>query len=192
MYVIGLTGGIASGKSHAAKVLRSLGAEVIDADAIARGITSPGGAAAAAVLARFGTLDRKAIARVVFGDKQARMDLNAIVHPLVREAIHAAIAASATPVCVVDVPLLFEAGMEDIADEVWVVHVPEKEQIRRIIKRDGLSEADALRRVESQMPTHEKLRRANQSIDASGPKDETRAQLEALWQRALAKAEARL
>ena len=191
MYVIGLTGGIASGKSHAAGVLRALGAEVIDADAISRSLTAPGGAAAAAVLARFGTLDRKALGRIIFSDPAARADLNAIVHPLVRRAMDEAIAASPAAVCVADVPLLFEAGMEDIADEVWVVHVPAAEQISRLMRRDGLPAGEAAMRVESQMPTAEKLRRADAAIDASGPKEETAARLSALWQAALERAGAR-
>jgi len=191
MYIIGLTGGIASGKSHAAGVLRELGAEVIDADAISRALTAPGGAAAAAVLARFGTLDRKALGRIIFADPAARADLNAIVHPLVRKAMDEAIAASPAPVCVIEVPLLFEAGMEGLADEVWVVYVPVAEQVERIMKRDGLPEKDALMRVESQMPTEEKLRRADVAIDASGSKEETAARLSALWRLTLAKAGAR-
>ncbi|MCL1964674.1 MAG: dephospho-CoA kinase [Firmicutes bacterium] len=188
MYVIGLTGGIASGKTHAAQILRALGADVIAADEIARSLTSPGGAAAKAILRRFGTLDRKALGRVVFSDTEARLALNAIVHPLVKKAVHEAIAASAKPVCVADVPLLYETGMETIADEVWVMHVPGPEQLRRVMKRDSLTEAEALLRVESQMPTEEKLRRGDVAIDTSGPKEATAALLEAHWQRALAKA----
>lgn len=190
-YTIGLTGGIACGKTAAAQALGVLGAEVIDADAIAHALTAPGGAAADAVLARFGTLDRKALGRAVFSDEAARRDLNAIVHPLVISAVKGALAAAKAPVCVMDVPLLYEAGMEGMADEVWVVHVPPAEQLRRVMERDGLSEADARARVNSQMPTEEKLRRADAAVDTSGPKEETAKHIEALYAAALRRAGAR-
>ncbi len=188
MYVIGLTGGIASGKTTAARTLSSLGAEVIDADAIARALTAPGGGAADAVLKRFGTLNRKEIGRIVFSDECARLDLNEIVHPRVTEEIKARVARSAAPVCVLDVPLLFEAGMEHLADEVWVVYVPRKEQVRRVMARDGLTEGEAARRIDSQMPTEEKIRRADAAIDTSGPVEKTQETLKALWADALRKA----
>lgn len=188
MVVIGLTGGIASGKSNASRVLKSLGADVIDADAIARELTNPGGGAADAVQKRFGTLDRRAIGQVVFSDAQARQDLNAIVHPLVHMAIRAAVQASKADVVVLDVPLLFESGMESMADEVWVVHVPEAEQVRRVMKRDSLSREDALARIRSQMPTEEKILKATHAIDTSGSKEKTRRQIKALYQGALQRA----
>ncbi len=188
MYVIGLTGGIASGKSHAAKALRSLGADVIDADEIARGLTMPGGACAEALLERFGTLDRREIAAVVFADESARRDLNAIVHPKVHEAILDAIARSSAPACVLDVPLLFESGMESLADEVWVVHVPKETQVRRVMTRDKLTDAEALARIDSQMPTEAKIARADETIDASGDKERTRARIESLWNAAMNRA----
>ncbi len=191
MYIVGLTGGIATGKSTAANVLRELGAFVVDADEIARGLTLPGGAAADAVCRRFGTLDRKAIGRAVFSDERARADLNAIVHPLVHDAMLAALAASGAAVAVLDVPLLYESGMETLADEIWVTHVSREEQARRVMRRDGLSEADALARIDSQMPTEEKLRRANAGIDTSGAPENTRARIEALWSAARRKAASR-
>lgn len=185
MLVIGLTGGIATGKSTVAQMLREMGAQVLDADKIAHELTSPEGRAAPAVLERFGTLSRPDIGRVVFRDAQARRDLNAIVHPLVRQEMIDQLAASSAPVAVLDVPLLYEAGMEDMADIVWVVHVPEEVQIERVMARDSLTRDDALRRIRSQMPTEDKLRRADEGIDTSGPFEETRRQVEALWARAL-------
>src|SRR5699024_8870967 len=113
MWVIGLTGGIASGKSTAARMLSELGAAVVDADEIARALTGPGGAAADAVMKRFGTLDRRALAARIFADEQERRALNAMVHPLVRRAMQEAVAALDAPAAVLDVPLLFEAGMDD-------------------------------------------------------------------------------
>lgn len=188
MYVIGLTGGIASGKSTAAETLRTLGAQVIDADAISRRVTAPGGAATHEIMARFGTLDRRTLASIVFADPSARQTLNEIVHPIVQAEMEAQIAASTAPVVVLDVPLLFEAGMEWMANEVWVVHTSQEEQIQRVMSRDGLSEADVLARINSQMSTEEKLLRANASIDTSGTFAQTRMQIEALWRDALARA----
>ncbi|MDR0896533.1 MAG: dephospho-CoA kinase [Oscillospiraceae bacterium] len=188
-YVVALTGGIATGKSTAAAVLRALGAPVLDADAISRALTAPGGAAAEAVLARFGTLDRRALAAIVFTDERARGDLNAIVHPLVTDALRQGIAEAAAPVVVLDVPLLYEAGLDGLADEVWVTHVPEAEQIRRLHDRDGLEEAAARARINSQMPTAEKLRRADHGIDTIGAPEDTRACVKALYTQALKKAE---
>lgn len=184
MLVIGLTGGIATGKSTVAATLRELGAQIIDADAISRALTSPGGRAADAVYARFGTLDRKALGRIVFSSDEARLDLNAIVHPMVHAEMEAAIRAATAEIVVLDVPLLYESGMETLADEVWVVYTSREEQVRRVMARDGLSPEAAEARINSQMPTEEKLRRADHSINTTGPYPETRAQVEALWRRA--------
>lgn len=187
MYVIGLTGGIASGKTTAAETLRALGAEVIDADAISREVTAADGIAAPAILDRFGTLDRKALGAVVFSDVQARRDLNAIVHPLVRQEMLARMADSGAPVVVLDIPLLYETGMETMAHEVWVVHVPRDIQVQRVMARDHLTQAEAIARIDSQMPTEEKVRRADVAIDTSGTFLQTRRQLEAHWQEVLAR-----
>ncbi len=188
MYIIGLTGGIATGKSTAAQALRSFGADVIDADAISRAATMPGGSAAPAVLEAFGTLDRKAIAGKVFADPEARRRLEAIVHPIVRAEMARRIGESRAPVCVLDVPLLFESGMETMADEVWVTWVPGDEQLRRVRVRDGLDEDAARARIASQMPTEEKIRRADHAVDTSGSFENTRACLRRLWEQALERA----
>lgn len=189
MYRIGLTGGIACGKSTVAGILRELGAEVLDADAIARQMTTPGGAAADAVLARFGTLDRRLLASVIFQDEDARQDLNDIVHPLVRSAMEAAIDKSKAKAVVLEVPLLYESGMESMTDEVWVAHIAGREQLRRVMARDGLSEADALARINSQMPAEEKLRRADVVIDTGLPIAHTRERVAQLWRLALIRAD---
>ena len=187
MYVIGLTGGIASGKSTAAETLRTLGAHVIDADAISRSLTMPRGKAAHAIMEEFGTLDRKTLAAIVFGDARARQRLNDIVHPMVQAEMEAEMATATSPVVVLDVPLLYESGMEGMADEVWVVHVPKAEQVRRIMARDGLTEEEALARINSQMPTRDKLKRADEAIDTSGSFAQTRMQIENLWHEVLEK-----
>lgn len=188
MYIIGLTGGIATGKSTAAATLRSLGAYVLDADTVSRALTAPGGAAADAVLRRFHTLDRKALGRIVFSDPKARADLEAIVHPMVRGAMAEALKAYSGDVAVLEIPLLYESGMETLADEVWVTYLPLEVQAQRLMARDGISQADAMARINCQMPTEEKLRRADAAIDTSGSVQETATRVQSLWRAALEKA----
>ncbi|MCL1796226.1 MAG: dephospho-CoA kinase [Clostridia bacterium] len=189
MYAIGLTGGIASGKTTAAEILRSLGADVIDADAIARRMTSPGGAAAAQVLSLFGTLDRETIANRVFADASSRKALETVVHPLVTQEIIRRMRDSTARIGVLDIPLLFESGMQNTADEIWVVYVSFEMQMRRVISR-GLTPEQASARIGSQLSTEEKIRRADVAIDASGTPDELRKRIRPHFARALRKAEA--
>jgi len=188
MYVIAITGGIACGKSTAGAVLCELGATVIDADQIAKNLTEPGGQAAPQIISAFGTLDRKTLASVVFNDPSSRERLNAIVHPLVRQEIDGILHDIQTPIAVVEIPLLYESGMEDIADEVWAVVADKETQLRRLIRRNGLSRDEAMSRVNSQMPVEEKASRANYVIDNSGEKEFPRGQIEALWASACQKA----
>ena len=196
MKVIGLTGGIASGKSTASAYLRALGAPVVDADAISRASTKRGGAAFDAVVSRFGAgillpdgeIDRRALGARVFADEGERRALNAIVHPVViaecRQEIERCRALDA-PACVLDVPLLFETGMDALCDETWLLYVSRQEQIRRLAQRDGLDAAAAAARIDSQMPLAEKLRRADRAIDASGTIEETREKVRRLWEELL-------
>lgn len=187
MLIIGLTGGIACGKTTAAAALGALGAPIFDADAVSHALTGEGGAAAADVLARFGTLDRREIAKAAFSDPAALADLNAIVHPRVNAALEEFLResrASGAPVCVLDVPLLFECGMERLCDETWVVSVPQEVQLARVIARDGATREAALARIAAQMPMEEKRRRADAVIDTSGPKEETRRRVVALYAKA--------
>lgn len=188
MYRIGLTGGIASGKTTASRALLELGADVIDADEIARALTTDGGAAAETVRGMFGTLNRKEIGRAIFADASLREALNALVHPLVRREIERRLGASNAPVRVIDAPLLLESGMQGMADEIWVVYVSEAEQLERAMRRDGLSEAEARARIMSQMPTAEKLRLADEAIDASGPPEALKDKIAPLYRRALERA----
>ena len=192
MRIIGLTGGIACGKTTAAATLRALGAPVFDADAVSRAVTAEGGAAAADVAARFGTLDRKKIAAVVFHDRAALAELNAIVHPRVNAALDEFLRksrASGAPVCVLDVPLLFECGMDALCGETWVVSVPQEEQIARVIARDRATREQALARIAAQMPMDEKRRRADAVIDTSGPVEETQKRVAALYAQARERAD---
>ena len=187
-YVVGLTGGIACGKTNLSNALRARGAQVIDADEISRALTSEGGAALPAIREAFGSgvfdgesLNRRALAALVFADEKQREKLNAIVHPLVTEEINARMAAVSEPVLLV-VPLLYETGMEKRCDEVWCAWVPQKEQIQRLRKRDRITWREALRKIHSQMPLREKRRRADHQIRTDGTKAESAAIALALWE----------
>jgi dephospho-CoA kinase len=193
--VIGLTGGIASGKSLVAGLLGDLGAHVIDADAIAREVVAPGSPALRAIAAAFGpavvradgTLDRKALAERIFEDPAARRTLNSITHAEIRRRIKDAIgrvrAARPDAIVVVDIPLLLDTAPPGAyaLDGVVVVWVAEDEQLARLMARDGLDEAAARRRLASQRPLREKVVQADWVIDNSGTREETRRQVEALW-----------
>lgn len=197
MRIIGLTGGIASGKSTVSAMLRDLGARVLDADAYARQAVQPGSAALCEIVAAFGpevllpdgTLDRRKLGAIVFADPAARQRLNGIVHPRVRELMRADIErarAEGLPAVVIDVPLLFEGGLDRLCDETWVVQVDRATQKARLRARDRLSEAEAEARLDAQMPLSEKAARATAVIDNGGDLAATRGQVERLWRRALA------
>ena len=193
MKIIGLTGGIACGKSTVSRVLRALGAAIIDADALTHELSQPNQPIFNAYVERFGrdivtvggTLDRAAIAARVFADPAVRTDVDAITHPLIRaaaeERLRAARAAEKRA-AVLDVPLLFEAGWDTLADEVWVVALPAEEQLARLLARDKtMSEGEARARISAQMPLAEKCARADIVIDNSGTVEETRECIEQLW-----------
>ena len=188
---IGLTGGIASGKSTVARKLEQLGAFTIDADVLARDVVALGTEGLKAVVARFGnsvlaadgSLDRSALARVIFADPQARADLYAIIHPLVRErAAELEAAAPVGAVVVHVIPLLVETGQQDRFDAVVVVDTTVEEQLRRLTRRDGLTQTEAEQRVAAQASREERLGAATHVIDSSGPVRETMRQVDELWQ----------
>lgn len=192
MLTIALTGGIACGKSTVAAMLAELGAPVIDADAISHALTAPGGAALPAIRDAFGpevfagdgTLDRAALGQRVFADAAALQTLNAITHPLIyreMEQRREACRKSGAPVVVLDVPLLFEAGMRNLADVAVCVRVSEATQLSRVQSRDGLSREAALRRVRSQMPLSQKARLSDIVLDNERPLPAVRAEVEALY-----------
>ncbi len=193
MVVIGLTGGIASGKSLVSSFLRELGAVVIDADLIAREVVAPGQPALAMIVEAFGpgilrpdgSLDRKALGALVFADPDLRKKLEEITHPFIIARIKEELArlAESCPdgVVVLDAPLLFEAGLEGLVDEVWVVYVDAATQLARLMSRDGLTRAEAEQRLAAQIPLAEKARRADRVIDNSGTPEATRAQVNRLW-----------
>jgi dephospho-CoA kinase len=186
--VLGLTGGIGAGKSTVARMLAARGAAVIDADAVAREVVQPGGAAYGAVVERFGrevvrgdgTIDRRALAGIVFGDELARTDLNAIVHPAVAEGIRGRLAnLPASSVAVVEVPLLVEAGWA--ADVVVVVDAPLDVAARRVVDGRGMGEAEVRQRMAVQATPEERHARADYVIDNGGPLSDLDAQVDRLW-----------
>ncbi len=189
---VGLTGNIGSGKSSVARLFAERGAAVIDADALAREATQDPGVLRE-IAAIFGdetvvdgALDRAALAARVFGNPDARADLNAIIHPWVgreRAARTAAIAARASPPAVVihDVPLLFEVGLDAELDKVVVVDAPLKLRVARVVVRSGLTADEVRARDAAQLPLAEKVRRADFVIDNSGGLDDLETQVETLW-----------
>lgn len=173
--IIGLTGGMGSGKSEAARHLVSLGATHVDADAISRSLTAPGGEALSSIREAFGdsvffadgTLDRRALGTVVFSNVAARHMLEGIIHPRVqRIALEMADAArvAGEDAVLMDVPLLFETGMDALCDITWVISADIEERIRRVMSRDGLSREDAEARFASQMTDEERAARATRVI----------------------------
>jgi dephospho-CoA kinase len=197
MKVVGLTGGIASGKSAVGAMFRDLGAVVIDADAVAREVVAPGSpvlreiaaAFGPSVLAPDGTLDRRAMAERIFRDPAARRTLNAITHPPIRrriaEAAEAVRRAQPDAIVVLDIPLLLDTAPADAygLDGVVVVYADEATQVARLSARERLTAAEAQARLAAQRPLREKLPHATWVIDNSGSLEDTRRQVEALWRR---------
>ncbi|HVB53827.1 MAG TPA: dephospho-CoA kinase [Candidatus Acidoferrales bacterium] len=195
--VIGLTGGIASGKSTVAQLLGAKGAWIVDADHLAREVVALNSPALAeiaesfgeAVVARDGTLDRAQLGRLVFSDEAARDQLNAIVHPRVLELSRGEIrkaAEAGAELIVYDVPLLFETSRTAEFDGTLVVWVDPLTQLLRLCQRTGLDEDQARARIAAQMPLGRKRELATWAIDNSGSPDATRALVDDLWQAELA------
>lgn len=196
MRVIGLTGGIASGKSTVAKILEQLGAAVIDADQLSREAVLPGMPAHAEIVAAFGdsiltgqgTIDRKRLAELVFTDDEARKRLEGITHPAIRKLAEARLSAlreKKVPIAVYMAPLLFEAGVADRMDEVWVVYSDRETQIRRAMSRDGMSRHEVEQRLDAQMPIDEKVRRGTLVIENMGGIEELKDKVRVIWEREL-------
>jgi len=187
---VGLTGGVASGKSAVAAQLAALGAVVIDADALAREVVAPGTEGLAAITEHFGqrvvnddgSLDRKALGSIVFADEQARTKLNGIVHPLVRErAAQLRARAPEGALVIEDIPLLVESGQAENFDAVIVVQAPHEERIRRMIQDRGWSAEEARSRMDAQATDEQRSAVADFVLDNSGTLEELRAQVNALY-----------
>lgn len=180
MIIIGLTGGIASGKSTVAHLLRNAGVPIVDADEVARDVVDVGSDGLEAVIAEFGKeyllpdgrLDREKLGAAIFADTSARLRLNGILHPRIAELSQrrfSALAEMGTEACVYDVPLLYENRLENMMAAVIVVYVDASTQRNRLMARDGLSAQKADRRIAAQLPLEEKRDRADFVIDNSGP-----------------------
>lgn len=187
---IALTGGIATGKSYVAGRFREAGVPIVDADLLAREVVLPGTPALAAIRKRFGpdavrrdgTMDRIRVAQIVFKDKRARLDLEAIIHPAVVKAINDFFNAlpKRTPFAIADIPLVFETKRERDFDAVIVVACPREMQLQRLMERNKLSKEDAEKRIAAQLPIDLKASKATYVISNAGTFEETDAQVDAL------------
>ena len=184
---IGLTGGIASGKSSVGRLLASRGLPLLDADVYAREALAPGSPAAGSVLERYGDgvrapggeIDRAALGQIVFGDGAERRWLEQLLHPVVRACFAAKLQElSAKPVVVLVVPLLFEAGLETLCSEVWLVDCDETQQLQRLMARDGLGEDDARARIAAQWPLARKRQLADVVLNNRGGPEQLAAEVE--------------
>ena len=194
MKVFGLTGGIACGKGTVARMFAELGAAVIDADDVAHDVIAPGKPAWHEALESFGesilgpdeTMDRKKLAEIVFADAEARRKLNAITHHRITQAIQARLAdlaGSGCKIAIVEAALIVETGTVGGFDGLVVVYADPGEQIARLIDRDGLSEEEARKRIETQMPVEEKSSLADYVTDNSGDIEQTWEQVRTLWRK---------
>ncbi len=194
MMVVGITGGFGTGKTTVARMLSRRGARLIEADKIAHALLRPGSGCYRKVLEAFGrdilkekAIDRSALARKVFTDARALKRLTDIIHPRVISEIKREIGnykrSGHSGIAVIDAPLLFETGLDRVADTVVVVRADRQAQIDRLKKRQRISREEILRRVRQQMTVREKLRRADVIIDNRGTKNQTEKQVKALWER---------
>lgn len=199
MIVIGLTGGIASGKSAVASMLRALGAQIVDADHLAREVVEPGQPALAEIADRFGAdmldadgrLDRKRMAERVFSDAKARAALNAIIHPQIAIASRAALARlreAGHALAIYEAALLVENQIHRGLDGLIVVSAPDHVQIERLCRRDDIDEAAARARLAAQLPLADKVAEADWVIDNGGSVEQTRSQVEKVWRELEARA----
>ena len=199
MIVIGLTGGIASGKSAVASMLRDVGGQIVDADQLAREVVEPGRPALAEIAERFGQdmldadgrLDRKRMGERVFSDAKARSALNAIIHPQIAIASRAALARlreAGQALAIYEAALLVENQVHRGLDGLIVVAAPDEVQIERLCRRDGIDEPAARARLAAQLPLADKVAEADWVIDNGGPVEQTRAQVDKVWRELEARA----
>ncbi|SDO10594.1 dephospho-CoA kinase [Halomonas shengliensis] len=192
--IIGLTGGIASGKSTVARAFAALGAPWVDADDVAREVVAPGEPALAEIAKRFGarvlnddgTLNRRELREIVFADEGERRWLESVTHPRIRERLIAhleRLVADGAPYVLLVTPLLFESGQVEMVDRALVIDVPEALQIERTAARDGVDADQARRIVAAQMPRAERLARADDVLDNGGSEAEMRRQVAELDRR---------
>lgn len=190
-YIIGLTGGIACGKTNLTNALAAAGAPIVDADVVSRQITGPGGLALPALREAFGSgifdgscLNRAKLGALVFSDGEKLSLLNAVMHPLILSECQRQLDAIEGP-AVYCVPLLFECGLESSCHEVWCAYVPQKVQLRRLMERDGITRKAALDKIRAQWPTLKKARLSHRVIPTHGTPEESAAIVLSYWQETL-------
>lgn len=194
MKIIGLTGGIGSGKSTVSKFLAHLGAVVIDADKVGHEVFKPGTKAWQEVVDAFGqgiisadgTIDRRKLGEIVFSNPDARAKLNQVMHPLIYEQVKSRIeeyGKKGVSIVIVEAPLLLEVGWKSLVDEVWVTSASEATVIKRLKEQKGLPEAQSLARVRAQLTDEERIRQADVVIDTDCALDELKERVEALWRK---------
>ena len=191
MFRIGLTGGVASGKSAVAEIFAELGAAVVDTDVIAREVVAPGEPGLEAIAEAFGAevllpsgeLDRRALRSIVFADPQRRKALEAILHPLIRARTLHLIDGLEAPYVIVVVPLLLETGFAELVERILVVDSPEAQQLDRLRRRDDVGDAEAQAMLAAQTDRQSRLARADDVIDNGGSLEATNSQVRALHQR---------
>lgn len=193
MYIVGLTGGIASGKSTVSTMLAELGAYIIDTDKIAHAVVMPKQPALLAIIDHFGSrvmlpdgsLNRELLGDIIFKNPEERSCLEKIIHPYIEKQVNESIRQAEKlghTVVVIDVPLLFEAGWQHRVDEIWVVYVDLKIQVSRLIARNQLTYEQAMERINSQLNIEEKAKRSHVVIDNALDRENTKAQVNAAWQ----------
>lgn len=186
--IVGLTGGIASGKSTVSNLMKELGITVIDADIEARLAVEPGEKAYRQIVEHFGreilledgNINRAKLGEIIFNQEEERMTLNGMVHPAVKERMNRkkeAAIEQGDSIIVMDIPLLFESELTDLVDQIIVVYVDAHVQLERLMKRNQYTEAEALARIGSQMPLKEKITRSDFIIDNNGSLEQTEKQL---------------
>jgi dephospho-CoA kinase len=199
MYLVGLTGGIASGKSYVASLLTEFGASTIDADQVAREVVVPGspglvqvvGAFGYEILLSSGELDRAKLGAIVFADPKKRLELEEILHPLIKARTTQLIGEQASEIIVYAVPLLVEANVDYPFDAIITVEAGVENQVSRLMQSRSMAESDARARIEAQTSASDRESRANFVIDSSGTKDQTKRQVELVWQKLIESARAK-
>ena len=190
MFILGLTGGIGSGKSAASKYFRDQGITVVDADVVAREVVEPGQPALIAIKERYGanallddgTLNRAWLRAKVFAEPDERKWLESQTHPRIRDSIIVQLSAATSPYAILESPLLFESGQSELVARTLIIDVPEEVQVERACSRDGNEEEQIRRIIAAQMPRSERLQRADDAVDNSGNLEALYEQLAPLHQ----------
>lgn len=194
--IIGLTGGIVSGKSTVARMFKDLGAKIVDADKLGHQVILPQGAAWKRIIKTFGkdilqkdqTINREKLGKIVFANQDLLKKLNKITHPEIIKLIKKEISLAKDnskeekKILIIDAALIYETKIDRLMDKIIVVYLDEEEQLKRLIKRNNLSEKEALQKIKSQIPLKEKIEIADYAIDNSNSLDKTREQVEKIWE----------